>query len=95
LVKPDIIDKLKIKHPNLKRAQIVDLTKIIFSTITKALTDLRPVEIRYFGRYSIKTLKQRHNARNPRTNQKIYVPVRKKISFKMSNRLKNEINKEQ
>ena len=93
MVKPEIINQLKKKHPSLKRVQVAELTKLIFSNIIESLINLRSIEIRNFGRYSIKSLKQRHNARNPKTNQKIYIPERKKISFKMSNRLKKEINK--
>ena len=93
MVKPEIINQLKKKHPNLKRVQVAELTKLIFSNIIESLINLRSIEIRNFGRYSIKSLKQRHNARNPKTNQKIYIPEIKKISFKMSNRLKKEINK--
>ena len=93
MVKPEIIDQLKKKHPGLKRVQITELSELIFLNIIEAITNLRSIEIRNFGRYSIKSLKQRHNARNPKTNQKIYIPSRKKISFKMSNHLKMEINK--
>ena len=53
----------------------------------------KAVELRNFGRYSIKTIKAKYNARNPRTNEVIYVPEKKKISFKMSKHLKEEINK--
>ena len=95
MVKPEIIDQLKKKHPDLKRVQIAELSELIFLNIIEAITNLRSIEIRNFGRYSIKSLKQRHNARNPKTNQKIYIPKRKKISFKMSNHLKMEINKKQ
>ena len=42
---------------------------------------------------SVKTIKAKFNARNPRTNEIIYVPEKKKISFKMSKHLKEEINK--
>ena len=44
-------------------------------------------------RFSIKLIKDKHNARNPKTGEIIYVPVKKKVSFKMSKHLKEEINK--
>jgi integration host factor subunit beta len=53
----------------------------------------KPVELRDFGRFSVKTIKAKHNARNPRTSEIIYVPEKKKVSFKMSKHLKQEINK--
>tara|TARA_B100001996_G_scaffold227648_1_gene175341 strand:- start:79 stop:360 length:282 start_codon:yes stop_codon:yes gene_type:complete len=93
LVKSDIIKKLKKKHPNLKLSQIESILDIVFDTISKSLIENKPVELRNFGRYSVKTIKAKHNARNPKTNEIIYVPEKKKISFKMSKHLKEEINK--
>ena len=94
MVKSEIIQKLKEKPPNLKKSQIEGILNIIFNTISKNLINNRPVELRNFGRYSIKTTKAKYNARNPKTNEIIYVPEKKKISFKMSKHLKEEINKE-
>ena len=95
MVKSEIIKKLKEAHPNLKYSQIEDIFNIVFESIKTNLIKNRPVEIRNFGRYSIKNIKAKHNARNPKTNEVIYVPARKKIGFKMSKFLKNEINKQQ
>ncbi len=93
MVKSEIIKKLKDTYPNLKYSQIEDIFNIIIESIKSNLVKNKPVEIRNFGRYSIKSIKAKHNARNPKTNEVIYVPARKKISFKMSKFLKNEINK--
>ena len=59
----------------------------------KNISKNQAIEIRSFGRFSTKLIKANPNARNPRTNQIIYVPEKKKISFKMSKHLKEEINK--
>ena len=93
MVKSDIIKELKKKYPNLKINQIKSILNIVFDTISISLINNRPVEIRDFCRFSVKTIKAKHNARNPRTNEIIYVPEKKKISFKMSKHLKEEINK--
>ena len=52
------------------------------------------MELRNFGRFSIKTIKAKYNARNPKTGEIIYVPKKKKVSFKMSKHLKQEVNKD-
>ena len=93
MVKSEIIRILKKKHKNLNHSQISDLVDAIFNEISKSLIMNKAVELRNFGRYSIKTIKAKYNARNPRTNEVIYVPEKKKISFKMSKHLKEEINK--
>jgi len=65
----------------------------MFDAISDSLIKTRPVELRSFGRFSIKTIKAKYNARNPKTGETIYVPEKKKVSFKMSKHLKQEINK--
>ncbi|MDA7606004.1 integration host factor subunit beta [Pelagibacteraceae bacterium] len=94
MVKSEIIKQLHRKHPALKRTQIESIFDIMFDTISNSLTKQKPVELRDFGRFSLKTIKARHNARNPKTGEIIYTPERKKVSFKMSKNLKQEINKE-
>ena len=93
MVKSEIIKQLNKKHPNLNRSQIQNIVDIMFNTITESLIKHRPVELREFGRFSIKVLKAKYNARNPKTGEIIYVPEKKKVSFKMSKHLKEEINK--
>tara|TARA_B110000967_G_scaffold107406_1_gene110117 strand:- start:116 stop:409 length:294 start_codon:yes stop_codon:yes gene_type:complete len=93
LVKSKIIKYLQNKHPALKRSQIEAIFDVMFDTISNSLIKGQPVELRDFGRFSINTVKAKYNARNPRTGEIIYVPEKKKVSFKMSKHLKQEINK--
>ena len=65
----------------------------MFNTIIDSLIKDKPVELRSFGRFSIKKIKAKYNARNPLTGEKIYVPEKKKVSFKISKHLKQEINR--
>jgi len=94
LLKPELIQELRKKHSNLKSSQISNVIGIIFSAIEESLIKNQPIEIRNFGRFSIKEIKERHNARNPKTLEIIYVPKRKKVSFKTSKHLKELINSE-
>ena len=93
MVKSEIIKQLQEKYPSLNRYQIQAVVDIMFNTIANSLIKEKPVELRGFGRFSIKTIKAKFNARNPRTGEIIYVPEKKKVSFKMSKHLKQQINK--
>jgi len=93
LVKSEIIKQLHKKHPALKHSQIEAIFNIMFNTIIDSLIKDKPVELRSFGRFSIKKIKAKYNARNPLTGEKIYVPEKKKVSFKISKHLKQEINR--
>jgi len=65
----------------------------MFNVISDSLVEEKSVELRDFGRFSIKKISAKYNARNPKTGEVIYVPKKKKVSFKMSKHLKKEINK--
>ena len=93
MVKSEIIKQLHRKDPTLKRFQIETIVDIVFDTIINSLEKHKPVELRNFGRFSVKVVKAKFNARNPKTGEVIYVPEKKKVSFKMSKHLKQEINK--
>jgi nucleoid DNA-binding protein len=93
LVKSEFIKLLQQKHPAFNRSQIQVIIDIMFDTIKGSLIKNKPVELRNFGRFSIKTIKAKYNARNPKTGESIYVPEKKKVSFKMSKHLKQQINK--
>jgi len=94
LVKSEIIKQLHKKNSVLKYSQIEAIFDIMFDTISESLIKAKPVELRDFGRFSIKTIKPKYNARNPKTGEIIYVPEKKKVSFRMSKHLKQEINKD-
>ena len=94
MVKSEIIKQLHKKHSVLKLSQIEAIFNIMFDTISESLIEAKPVELRDFGRFSIKTIKAKYNARNPKTGEIIYVPEKKKVSFRMSKHLKQEINKD-
>ena len=94
MVKSSIIKQLHKKYSVLKLSQIEAIFNIMFDTISESLIEAKPVELRDFGRFSIKTIKAKYNARNPKTGEIIYVPEKKKVSFRMSKHLKQEINKD-
>ena len=93
MVKSEIVKQLHKKNTALNRSQIEAIVDIMFDTISESLVKLKPVELRNFGRFSVKTIKAKYNARNPKTGEIIYIPPKKKISFRMSKHLKQEINK--
>ena len=94
MVKSELIKQLHKKNSTLSRSQIEAIVDIIFNTVTSSLIKHKPVELRNFGRFSVKIIKAKYNARNPKTSEIIYVPERKKVSFKMSKHLKQEANKD-
>ncbi|MDZ7821393.1 MAG: HU family DNA-binding protein [Candidatus Marinimicrobia bacterium] len=51
------------------------------------------IEIRNFGVFEVKNSKAKPQARNPKTNEVIYVPPRKKVHFRPGKKLKAYLSK--
>ena len=90
--RPELIKKLKAKYPNLNNHQIIKVIDTFFESIGNALKDKRSVEIRGFGSFFVKEIKEKYSARNPKTGELIYVPKKNKVRFRASKKFKNFIN---
>ena len=91
--KIEIIKKLKEKNPNLDTKILEEIFDCFVDNIKQALTKDRPVEIRSFGTFFLKKIKEKRNAIDPRSGKIFYVPEKRKLSFSASKRLKELINK--
>jgi len=63
----------------------------VLETIRETMMDADPtcrIELRDFGVFEVKKTKAKPRARNPRTNEEIYVPAHRKTHFKPSKLLK-------
>jgi len=85
-------NKLNLTHNEMKL--ILDIT---LNTIVEMLTEDRSrirIELRNFGVFEVKPTKAKPRARNPRTNEEVYVPQRRKIHFKPGKIIKQELQQE-
>ena len=89
----ELIKKIKAKHSKLSNLQITTIVDSFFGSIEKALKNKRTVELRGFGSFFIKEIKEKYSARNPKTGELIYVPKKNKVRFRISKKFKNLINK--
>ncbi len=92
--KKELIKQLKRKNPQLKKFELENVINIFYECIITSLKNRNNAEIRGFGRWYCKILKENFNARNPATNELIYKPERVKVRFKPSKKLKKIINDE-
>jgi len=85
-------EKINMHHDDMKN--VVDS---VLGTITEMLIEDRSnirIELRNFGVFEVKPTKAKPRARNPRTNEEVYVPPRRKIHFKAGKVIRNELQKE-
>tara|TARA_B100001121_G_C18340571_1_gene457708 strand:+ start:303 stop:584 length:282 start_codon:yes stop_codon:yes gene_type:complete len=89
---PKLIDQLNQRNPELNKSEIEKVLKIFLDSIFDAIKLKKEIEIRNFGHFQYKKLKESYKARNPKTNELIYKPERVKLRFNASKYLKKIIN---
>ena len=90
--RPELIKLLKKKHPKLIKPQLEIIIDNFFHSIEEALMKKRPIELRGFGTFFIKEIKEKYSARNPKTGELIYVPKKNKVRFRASKKFKEFLN---
>jgi len=92
MVKKDLIDYLVQSLPGIAKRDMSAAVDVLFETITQALAQGESVDVRGFGRWTVKT-RQPLRARNPRTGVPVDVPIRWATHFKSSENLNEQLNK--
>ena len=94
IVKSKLLKQLSNNYPNFLKKDLSKFTDIIFNEIKRALKRGESVELRNFGRLSIKIQKSSIR-RNPKTGEKVAVQEKKVISWKMSKEMFKKMNNEE
>jgi integration host factor subunit beta len=92
LHQPKIIKLLKSKYPKLSKALLEKIIDIFFKSIEKSLIKKKSIELRGFGTFFVKEIKEKYSARNPKTGELIYVPKKNKVRFRASKHFKENLN---
>ncbi len=91
--KSDIIKNLANNYPNFLKKDLNKLVDIFLNELKNALKRKERVELRDVFSLEPKLYKARY-ARNPKTNEKIYVSKKYSILFKSSKMWLKKINEE-
>ena len=94
--KKDLINSIYEKI-NMTKNKIQIIVEIVLDSMKeifiKDQSETR-LEIRNFGVFEVKKTKPKPKARNPKTNEIVYVPSRRKISFKPGKKISKKLKKE-
>ena len=93
IVKSRLIKQLKKSYPNFLSKDLEKLVSIILSEIKNSLKRGERVELSGFGIFYSNIQKQSIR-RNPKTGEKVNVPEKKTIHFKMAKDLFKKLNNE-
>ncbi|MEW6738573.1 HU family DNA-binding protein [Dissulfurispira sp.] len=86
-----LIEKVTERLEGLTKKQVETIINTIFDGMKDALARGEKIEIRGFGNFR---LKQRNakTARNPRTGEKVQVPAKQVLHFKVGKPFHNALN---
>jgi integration host factor subunit beta len=75
----------------LTQLQTKEIVQKTFDAIVEALVEERRVELRNFGVFEVKRRAPR-KARNPRTNEKVFVPEKFVVTFKPGKEMEDRVH---
>jgi len=83
----------KVGATDINTDKFVHATFTIMAEMLCEDHDLTRIEIRNFGVFTVKPTKAKPKARNPRTNEIVYVPAHRKTHFKPGKVIKQVLSK--
>ena len=90
MTKSELIDAMAARA-NLTKARAELVVNCIFDAMTEALERGEGIEIRGFGRFTVRPYKA-YSGRNPRTGEPVPVPAKRLPFFKVGKELKELVN---
>ena len=93
IVKSELIKELKKSYPNFLTRDLDKVIEIILKEIKDTLNRNEGIELRNFGTFRT-SIQRASIRRNPKTQEKVNVPKKKTIRWKMSKDLFKKLNNE-
>ena len=93
IVKSKLIKELKKSYPNILTRDLDKVVEIILKEIKETLKRNERVELRGFGIFKV-NIQKASIRRNPKTGEKVNVPKKRTIKWKMSKDLFKKLNDE-
>ena len=93
IVKSKLIKELKKSYPNFLTRDLDKVVEIILKEIKETLKRDEGVELREFGIFRV-NIQKASIRRNPKTGEKVNVPKKRTIKWKMSKDLFKKLNNE-
>jgi len=94
-IKRDLVDRVG-DLTGQRHHEVARTVDALFLALRECMENACPecrVEIRDFGVFEVKTTKPKPQARNPRTNEVVYVPARRKTHFRPGKQLKEALHR--
>mgnify|MGYP001483283599 CR=1 FL=1 len=93
IVKSELLKELKKSYPNFLTRDLNKIIEIVLKEIKLTLNKDEGVELRNFGTFRT-NIQKASIRRNPKTGEKVSVPKKRTIKWKMSKDLFKKLNNE-
>ncbi len=91
MTRSELIERIAEKCTDFTKRQVEIMFDTVIDSIKDALKRGERVEIRGFGNFTVKTRNPR-TARNPKTGQRVEVPLKRAVHFKVGKELMEMMN---
>lgn len=94
-IKKDLVERVG-SLTGQRHHEVARTVDALFQALREWMENACPecrVEIRDFGVFEVKTTRPKPQARNPRTNEVVYVPARRKTHFRPGKQLKEALHR--
>jgi len=93
MTKSVLIEKVTERIEGLTKKQVETIINTVFDGMKDSLTRSEKIEIRGFGNFRIRQ-RNAKIARNPRTGEKVEVPAKKVLHFKLGKPFHDALNEQ-
>ncbi len=87
-----LIEKVMEKVEGLTKKQVETIMSTVFEGMKEALARGEKIEVRGFGNFRLK-IREGKTARNPKTGEKVQVPPKRAIHFKVGKPFHDALNR--
>ena len=91
MTKAELVDAI-FEKLGLSKKEAQDIVEILFDTMKQTFAEGESIKIAGFGTFNVRK-KMARRGRNPKTGQDLEISPRRVITFRVSNQLKEEIEK--
>jgi integration host factor subunit alpha len=91
MTKADLVDAI-FEKVGLSKKEAQDIIEILFDTMKQTFAEGESIKISGFGTFNVRK-KAARRGRNPKTGEDLEITPRRVITFRVSNQLKEEIEK--
>lgn len=92
-IKKDVVERVA-DHAGMRQVDVSPVVDALFHVLREMMCCPGPecrIEIRDFGVFEVKATRAKTKARNPRTNELIFVPAHRKTHFRPGKRMKEAL----